>query len=214
MQPWRLWLISEQFATVKCGIYSSMGDVCIIKQYFAKLCFQYPVHSRYLGLHYHRITRTVTRTTANYSQLLLDRSRGRNEDHVHSWLAHTWENRAGLKCVWVIGPRQVSCVFYLKPQEFLVVLRFFIKLALSQKMTILCASGTDPDPTFDLSQDVKSLDWIQPPTTANTKYLWVISLRFFSLWIVIFLQDKEFRGLNLKGVGLGCFYTHNQRWSL
>ena len=36
--------------------------------------------------------------------------------------------------------------------------------------------------TYELSHDVKSALFISShPTTANTKYLWVISLRFFSL---------------------------------
>lgn len=44
-----------------------------------------------------------------------------------------------------------------------------------------CVSGTDLDQTHELSHMLKCLIRIQPPTTANTKYLWVISLRFFSL---------------------------------
>lgn len=78
---------------------------------------------------------------------------------------------------------------------------FFIKFILSQKMSTQLHSlsvGQILTRRTNWAIMFKHLVCIQPPTTANTKYLWVISLRFFSLWIVIFLQDKEFRGLSLK----------------
>lgn len=136
---------------------------------------------------------------------------------IHLQGSDTYSPIWDAECKWVVGLSQAS---RLSSQEIWHNLKgwkssvsqdlfipesspgsFFIKLILSQKMSTQLHSlsvGQILTKHTNWATMFKHLVCIQPPTTANTKYLWVISLRFFSLWIVIFLQDKEFRGLSLK----------------